>query len=180
VVLECPSVEGVTNAVRSGLGLAPRQLHESRAEGVAHLHQTGVFLDGRAILEVEKYGGTTGSTRCVNVGGRTPGHDQIPVAFKQPIPILDVTYRVAKVSVVTNSHVDGVHTALAHLPEDLLAPVAVLQGVDTNGWVLTHLVGYLCSMPGSSRRNLLRFRAFDLPIKWEKLEAASILVAICQ
>jgi hypothetical protein len=75
--------------------------------------------------------------------------------------------------------VDGVHTALAHLPEDLLGPVAVLRGVDTNGWVLTHLVGYLCSMPGSSRGNLLRFSGFDLSIKWEKLKAASIPVVIC-
>jgi hypothetical protein len=107
---------------------------------VADLHQTDVVLDGRAVLESEKDSGAFGSMGFLNVGGGTPRRDQIRVPFKAAIPDFNVGYRLAKVFVVTDGGVDRVHATFPHLPENLLRPVSVLQGVDPNRYLIAHLV----------------------------------------
>ena len=135
---------GLITAGRQQRLVVIRELHESHAERMANLHQTDVFLNGRAILKSEKYGGAVASTRLVDVVGPPSVHDQVRVAFKKTIPVFDIGDRVAKIAVVANGRVNGIHAAFAHLPENLSRPVAVLQGVDTNGCLVAHLVGPLC------------------------------------
>jgi hypothetical protein len=40
------------------------------------------------------------------------------MVFESAIPCFDIGHCFAKILVVTNSGVDGIHTALAHLSED--------------------------------------------------------------
>jgi hypothetical protein len=55
------------------------------------------------------------------------------MALEEAIPALDVGHGLAETLVIADGGVHGVEATLAHLAEDRLRPVVVLQAVDANG-----------------------------------------------
>ena len=56
--------------------------------------------------------------------------NQFGITLKPAVPLLDIRHHLAKGLVIGNGDVNGVDAALAHLPEDLFRPVAILEAVD--------------------------------------------------
>ena len=106
------------------------QLHEARAERMADLDKADVVLDRRGVLEPEENSGPALAAGAAHILAGATLENQFGITLEPAVPLLDIRHHLAKGLVIGNGDVNGVDAALAHLPEDLFRPVAILEAVD--------------------------------------------------
>ena len=109
------------------------QLHEAQAQPVQHLDKTDIILNAGRVLRAEKDRGAPGLAGEIYVLGGKALKDQVGEAFEPAIPAFDIQHRLAKSLVIGDGHMHRIDTARAHLAENLLRPVGILQRVDAWG-----------------------------------------------
>ena len=101
--------------------------------GVVDLDEADIVFDGRGVLEAEEDGRAAGFAGKAHVVAGQPVEDEVGVLFEAAVPRLDVQDGFVEILVVGDGDMNRVDAALAHLAEDLLGPVGVLQAVDAVG-----------------------------------------------
>jgi hypothetical protein len=109
------------------------ELHEARAQGVADPDQPDIVFDWRGVLEAEEDRRAPGLAGQADIRAGAALEDQVREALEPAVPLFYVQDGLAEVLVIGYGHMDRVHAALAHLAEDRLRPVGVLQVVDAVG-----------------------------------------------
>ena len=106
------------------------QLHEACAKRVADLDKADIILDWRGVLEPEEDGGSSLAAGAAHIIARTSLKDQLWTSFEPAVPGFDIRHHLAKILVIGDGDMHRIDPAFAHLPENLLRPVTILQAVN--------------------------------------------------